>query len=201
MSFDVRHFIAEVDRLMQRLAALAEPWRFVEHLPAMIDDAAARDPSELTGGPGSYVHRTAIVEEGAILKPPYFIGPGAFIGANAYLRGGVVLLANTTVGPSVELKASILFPHATIAHLSFIGNSLIGSHVNMEAGAVTANHHNDRLEKAITLRGKKFALRTALEHFGSIVGDRSKIGANAVLDPGCLIDPDTVIGRLVHVTT
>ncbi len=36
---------------------------------------------------------------------------------------------------------------STLAHFNFAGNSIIGSHVNLEAGAVIANHYNERTEK------------------------------------------------------
>jgi hypothetical protein len=44
------------------------------------------------------------------------------------------------------------------------------------------------------LDGKPF--RTDVEKFGALVGDGSKIGANAVLSPGTILAPDTVVKRL-----
>jgi tetrahydrodipicolinate N-succinyltransferase len=31
--------------------------------------------------------------------------------------------------------------------------------------------------------------------FGSLVGDRTKIGANAVLSPGTILEPDSIVKR------
>jgi acetyltransferase-like isoleucine patch superfamily enzyme len=39
-------------------------------------------------------------------------------------------------------------------------------------------------------------ISTGVTKFGALVGDGSAIGANAVLSPGSLILPGTVIGRL-----
>lgn len=143
------------------------------------------------------VHESAEIEPGAIIKAPAVIGPGCFIGANAYLRGGVFLGAQVVIGPGCEVKSSILCRGTAVAHFNFIGNSLIGSGVNFEAGSVVANHHNDRADKRIFVRtGIGQVIDTGVTKFGALVGDRCKIGANAVLSPGTLLLPDTVVNRL-----
>jgi len=43
-----------------------------------------------------------------------------------------------TVGPGVEIKSSFIGAKTTLTHLNFIGNSIIGRDVNIEAGAVIA---------------------------------------------------------------
>ena len=145
---------------------------------------------------GLAIHATATIETNVIIKPPAIIGPGCFIAANCYLRGGVFLMGNNTLGPGCEIKTSILFPSSHFAHFNFVGDSVIGAMVNFEAGAITANHHNDKEEKEIIvlLMGKKF--KTHTEKFGSLIGDHCKIGANAVLSPGTILTPKTVVKRL-----
>ncbi len=40
---------------------------------------------------------------------------------------------------------------------------------------------------------------TGMEKFGALVGDYCKIGANAVLSPGTLLERKSIVGRLVLV--
>ncbi|WP_233218835.1 DapH/DapD/GlmU-related protein [Adhaeribacter arboris] len=142
------------------------------------------------------IHKTAVVESTAVLKAPIIIGKNCFVGANAYLRGGVYLTEYVTVGTGCEIKSSIIFPHSAVAHFNFIGDSIIGSYVNFEAGSITANHHNDRVDKQISVVHNSILLKTGTEKFGALVGDHSKIGANAVLSPGTLLPPNTIVKRL-----
>jgi UDP-3-O-[3-hydroxymyristoyl] glucosamine N-acyltransferase len=39
-------------------------------------------------------------------------------------------------------------------------------------------------------------LDTGAEKFGALVGDRTKIGANAVIAPGAILAPATIVDRL-----
>jgi bifunctional N-acetylglucosamine-1-phosphate-uridyltransferase/glucosamine-1-phosphate-acetyltransferase GlmU-like protein len=86
--------------------------------------------------------------------------------------------------------------HSAIAHFNFIGDSLIGNYVNMEAGAIIANHHNDRTDKNIDIIYNNNRIATGSTKFGALVGDHCKIGANAVLCPGTILEPYRIVGRL-----
>jgi acetyltransferase-like isoleucine patch superfamily enzyme len=142
-----------------------------------------------------FIHPTSVVEEGVVLKGPVFIGPNCFVGAHAYLRGGVYLIGNNSIGPGCELKSCILFPNTNLAHFNFIGDSIVGSNVNFEAGSIVANHFNERTEKEITvtISGKK--IKTGSAKFGAVIGDGCKIGANAVLSPGTILEKNSVVAR------
>ncbi|HEY1795118.1 MAG TPA: DapH/DapD/GlmU-related protein [Stellaceae bacterium] len=133
-----------------------------------------------------FIHPAAIVEPGAVIKPPVVIGAGCLVAAHAYLRGGVVLGERVTVGPGVEIKSSLIGPESALAHFNFVGNSILGADVNLEAGAVIANHWNERPDIG---RAK----------FGALIGDRCRIGANAVLSPGTILKPGTIVPRLTLV--
>lgn len=52
----------------------------------------------------------------------------------AYLRGGVWLERSCVVGPGAELKSSFLFDGSKLAHFNFVGDSIVGCEVNLEAG-------------------------------------------------------------------
>jgi len=145
------------------------------------------------------IHETARIEHGATLKGPVVIGPGCFVSGSALLRGGVFLEADCVVGPGVELKSSLLFRGARVAHLSFVGDSILGEDVNLEAGAVIANHRNELAEPRIRIAFGADVIDTGADRFGALVGDHGRIGANAVIAPGAILEPRTVVPRLALV--
>jgi UDP-N-acetylglucosamine diphosphorylase / glucose-1-phosphate thymidylyltransferase / UDP-N-acetylgalactosamine diphosphorylase / glucosamine-1-phosphate N-acetyltransferase / galactosamine-1-phosphate N-acetyltransferase len=145
---------------------------------------------------GIAIHVTAVIEQGVILKAPVIAEAGCFIGAHAYLRGGVYLAAQVSIGPGCEIKSSIICNGSSVAHFNFIGDSIVGSKVNIEAGAVIANHYNERVNKQITVCYQQKPIDTGVCKFGALIGDDTKIGANAVLSPGTLLPPGSIVSRL-----
>ncbi|HSI74754.1 MAG TPA: DapH/DapD/GlmU-related protein [Lunatimonas sp.] len=142
------------------------------------------------------IHKTAIIEQGVKLKGSIIISENSFIGANAYLRGPIFLGSYVKIGPSSEIKQSIVFSHSAIAHFNYVGNSILGSQVNLEAGSICANHYNERQDKRIYVSLGGIVIDTKTEKFGSIIGDNSKVGANAVLSPGTILEKNSVVKRL-----
>ena len=142
------------------------------------------------------IHKKAQIEENVTLKGPIIISHGCFIGAHAYMRGGVYLGEKSIIGPGCEVKSSLIMSGSALAHFNFVGDSLIGSYVNMEAGSIIANHYNERLDKTIYVMLNKKKTKIEVTKFGALVGDHSKIGANAVLSPGTILLPESVVKRL-----
>ena len=142
-----------------------------------------------------FIHPTSVVEEGVVLKGHVYIGPNCFVGAHAYLRGGVYLMGNNSIGPGCEIKSSIIFPYTNLAHFNFVGDSIVGSNVNFEAGSVVANHYNERTDKEITVVVDGKEIKTGSNKFGALIGDGCKIGANAVLSPGTVLEKNTIVNR------
>jgi acetyltransferase-like isoleucine patch superfamily enzyme len=66
----------------------------------------------------------------------------------------------------------------------------------MEAGSIIANHYNERLDKTIYVMLDKKKNQINVTKFGAMVGDHSKIGANAVLSPGTILLPESIVKRL-----
>jgi NDP-sugar pyrophosphorylase family protein len=142
------------------------------------------------------VHLTSTIEEGAIIKGPAIIGPKCFIAAAAYVRGGCWLEANCIIGPGAELKSSFVFRGSKLAHFNFVGDSVLGCEVNLEAGSIIANYRNERDDPFISFIHMGKRIETGAKKFGALVGDRTKIGANAVVAPGAILAPGTVVKRL-----
>lgn len=142
------------------------------------------------------IHKSVSIDSHAIIKGPAIISANCFVGSHAYLRGGIFLDENVSIGPACEVKASFLFSHTALGHFNFVGDSVVGSHVNLEAGAIIANHYNERADKDIPVLINGNIHKTGSHKFGALVGDHSKIGANAVLSPGTILPSLSIVGRL-----
>lgn len=142
------------------------------------------------------VHVSATIENGAILKGPIIIGPNCFVASSAYIRGGNWLEADCILGPGVELKSSFLFGGTKLAHFNFVGDSILGRDVNLEAGSIIANYRNEYINKEIHVIRTNELIHTGVQKFGALIGDHCRIGANAVIAPGSLMLPKTLLKRL-----
>lgn len=71
--------------------------------------------------------------------------------------------------------------------------------MNLEAGSIVANYRNERADKEIRIRRGGTLHGTGVEKFGALIGDRVRIGANAVIAPGALLLPGQVVPRLALV--
>jgi UDP-N-acetylglucosamine diphosphorylase / glucose-1-phosphate thymidylyltransferase / UDP-N-acetylgalactosamine diphosphorylase / glucosamine-1-phosphate N-acetyltransferase / galactosamine-1-phosphate N-acetyltransferase len=172
------------------------PWEITSHLQETITALFQQLDANFNISNDIAIHKSAIIENSAVIKSPAIIGAGCYIGNNALLRGGVFLSEKVIIGSGCEIKTSLLFSGTSVAHFNFIGDSIIGSGVNIEAGAVIANHLNERENKIISVTDGAQTFDTGVEKFGAVVGDHCKIGANAVLSPGTLLKPGTIVGRL-----
>ncbi len=187
-----------IDAFPEKLAGnnADSPWLICAELQQRINGMIAEAGDDYKVKDNVAIHHSAVVEEGAVIKGPAVIGAHCFIAAHAYLRGGVYLGSHVVIGPGCEVKSSVILSDSHLAHFNFVGDSLIGSHVNFEAGAIICNHWNEKAEKNIRLNYKGEIIETGLNKFGAIVGDNCKIGANAVLSPGTLLAKNTIVKRL-----
>lgn len=92
------------------------------------------------------------------------IGSNCSIGPMAHIRGNVEIGNNVRVGNFVEVKNSKIKDNTNVSHLSYIGDSELGSHVNIGAGTITANYNPVTKVKNKT-----------------IIGDYANTGSNSVL--------------------
>jgi NDP-sugar pyrophosphorylase family protein len=184
-----------------RSSALGEfsgsmPWELTFDSIGIVEQLlqGLREGYDVTGSVA--IHRTSTVENGAVIKGPAIIGPDCFIAAGTYVRGGCWLEANCILGPGGELKSSFVFRGSKLAHFNFVGDSVLGSGVNLEAGSVIANYRNEWASPAISFFHEGKRLDAGVEKFGALVGDQTRIGANAVIAPGAILAPATIVKRL-----
>lgn len=173
------------------------PWDITGRANKIISDIIINLNTDFAINGTVAIHKTAIIENGVVIKDNVIIKKDCFVGAGAYLRGGVYLAEGVTIGPGCEIKSSFIFKKSRIAHFNFVGDSIIGEDVNFEAGSITANYFNE-VDRNIELLIDGEIIDTGVKKFGCIAGDHSRIGANAVLDPGSVLFPGKIIGRLKH---
>lgn len=108
-----------------------------------------------TIGDDVVVKPNTIIED-AILENKSSVGPFARI------RPGSVLKEDAHVGNFVEMKKSTLGPGSKAGHLTYLGDTIVGTKANIGAGTITCNY--DGVNKSQT-----------------IIGDNAFIGSNASL--------------------
>jgi len=150
---------------------------------------------ELVGKPfiseSVFIGSGTIVEQGAMLKGPAWIGENCHIRSGCYVRENVIVGNGVVMGNSSEFKNCIIFDEAQVPHFSYVGDSILGYKVHLGAGAILSNVKLDRAE--ISVLATDGMIATGLKKFGAIVGDRSEIGCNVVINPGSVIGRDCII--------
>lgn len=192
---DIRQFIERFTFLFGDLHNKM-PWEITNGLAEIIAERISHPGNEYSVKDGVAIHATAVIEQNVVLKGPVIIGKNCFIGANAYLRGPIFIDENVSIGAGCEIKQSIIFSSTAIAHFNYVGNSIIGSNVNFEAGSVAANHYNERKDKTISVLHEGKIINTHSQKFGALVGDHARVGANAVLSPGTILPKNSIVKRL-----
>ena len=117
------------------------------------------------------------------------VGAGSRIGPYARLRPETSIADHVHIGNFVEIKKSTVASGSKINHLSYVGDSEIGSKVNIGAGTITCNY--DGVNK----------FKTIIED-GAFIGSDTQlvapvtVGKNATIGAGSTITKDTPAEQL-----
>jgi bifunctional UDP-N-acetylglucosamine pyrophosphorylase/glucosamine-1-phosphate N-acetyltransferase len=108
------------------------------------------------------------------------IGQGSRIGPFARLRPETVLADHVHIGNFVEIKKSTVAHGSKINHLSYIGDSTVGSKVNIGAGTITCNY--DGVNKFRTVIGDGAFIGSDTQLVAPVtIGNHSTIGAGSTI--------------------
>jgi bifunctional UDP-N-acetylglucosamine pyrophosphorylase/glucosamine-1-phosphate N-acetyltransferase len=110
------------------------------------------------------------------------IGKKVSVGPYARLRPGTSLGEGARIGNFVETKAAKLAAGVKVNHLTYIGDTEIGTGANIGAGTITCNY--DGFNKAKTIIGA-----------GAFVGSNSSLVAPVKIGSGAYIGSGSVITR------
>lgn len=208
-----KHQLADLERILQREQAeqlmqagvtLADPARIDIRgkLTCGRDveiDVGCIFEGDVTLGDGVKIGAYSVIRQSALADgvqvAPYThidqakIGKHCLIGPYARLRPGTTLHDAVHVGNFVEIKNSEIADQSKANHLSYIGDSTVGSRVNIGAGTITCNY--DGANKH----------RTIIEDDAFIGSDTQlvapvTVGKGATIGAGSTITRDTPPGEL-----
>lgn len=141
------------------------------------------DPSSTWIDEETEIGKDTIIYPSTYIEGKNKIGSHCKIGPFAHLRGDVVLEDYVKVGNFVEVKKATIKSHTNACHLTYIGDSEIGSNVNIGAGTITANYNPLNKVKSKT-----------------VIKDNVKIGSNSVLVAPVEVEEGANVGALSIIT-
>ena len=141
------------------------------------------DPATTWISPETEIEADTVIYPSCYINGKNKIGKNCKIGPFAHLRGDVVLEDNVKIGNFVEVKKTTIKSNTNACHLTYLGDSEIGSKVNIGAGTITANYNPLTKEKSKT-----------------IIKDNVKIGSNSVLVAPVTIEEGANVGAVGVIT-
>lgn len=112
------------------------------------------------------------------------IGDNSRIGPFARLRPESILANDVHIGNFVEIKKSSVAQGSKINHLSYVGDSIVGSKVNIGAGTITCNYDGVNKHKTIIEDGAFIGSDSQLVAPVTI-GKNATIGAGSTITKDC----------------
>ncbi|MDX6765538.1 MAG: UDP-N-acetylglucosamine diphosphorylase [Candidatus Methylacidiphilales bacterium] len=138
-----------------------------------------------------FIGEGTVVEPGACILGPAWIGKDCHIRHGAYIREQVIVGDGCVVGNSTEIKNSVLFNGVQVPHFSYVGDSILGHRVHLGAGVILSNFRLDGRPIMVRAGGDK--IPSGLRKFGAIIGDRAEVGCHSVLNPGSVLGREALV--------
>lgn len=140
--------------------------------------------SRVSIGPNTLIRNSTIADDAVVMAncviEDAVIGSGCRIGPFARIRPETRLAENAHIGNFVEIKKSEVGSGTKINHLSYVGDSRIGSSVNIGAGTITCNY--DGANKHLTVIGDNVFIGSDTQLVAPVeVGDGATIGAGSTI--------------------
>lgn len=209
-------------RLLERVL-FERPWHLLDELPdTLLADLATSDlpplqPQEHPGvttfgehpilvGEGARIMPSVVIdaeygpvaiERGAVINPLTVLQGPCSIGEDSVLVSHTSIRRNTVIGPCSkvggEVAGSIIQGHSNKAHAGYLGDSLVGSWVNLGADTNVSNLKNTYNSVRVQLDEDGPNEETGRVFQGAIIGDyvRTAIGTRlttgTVVHPGCML--------------
>jgi bifunctional UDP-N-acetylglucosamine pyrophosphorylase/glucosamine-1-phosphate N-acetyltransferase len=117
------------------------------------------------------------------------VGEECIIGPYARLRPGTVLAEDVHIGNFVEVKNSEIAAHSKANHLTYVGDSTVGTRVNLGAGTITCNY--DGVNKSRTVIEDDVFVGSATQLVAPI-----RVGRGATLGAGTTLTKDAPPDKL-----
>lgn len=146
----------------------------VKLAPGAVLDAS-RGPIVLDSG--------ASIGANAVIEGPCYIGPYSTISPLAHIRHGTTIGRVCKIGG--EVSASVINSFSNSPHTGFIGDSFVGSWVNIGAGSTTSNLKNTYGNVRVQIGSRTFD--SGRRRLGAMIGDHSKLAVGTRLNTGSYV--------------
>lgn len=170
---------------------VGRPWDVLEANKILLSEIDRRIEGNVE--PGATLSGNVIIGDGSRVRSgsyivgPVVIGKDCDIGPNCFIRAHTCIGDRVRIGNAVEIKNSAIMDNTNVAHLSYVGDSVIGSKCNFGAGTIVANLRHDDANIKSFIKGEK--VDSGRRKLGAIVGDDVKTGINSSVYPGTVIEP------------
>ena len=148
-------------------------------------DASSKIQKDVTIEPNVFIGANVEIQSKTIIKSfsyleDCFIGRNCSIGPFARIRPETEILDNVKIGNFVEIKKSKINNNSKVNHLTYIGDTTIGSCSNIGAGTITCNYDGEQKHKTNignhVFIGSNVALVAPIN-----IKDNSMVGAGSTL--------------------
>ncbi len=177
-------------------ADIGRPWDLLVANEYFLGDQKGEVHGEIERGAfienNVYVGEGSRIRSGSYIEGPTYIGENCDIGPNCFIRPSTSVGNEVRIGNGVEIKNSIIMDNTNVAHLSYVGDSVIGSKCNLGAGTTIANLRLD--EENIRMKISDRVVSTGRKKLGTIIADNVKAGVNCMINPGVKIGPNAAVG-------
>ncbi len=172
---------------MKEWIDIAYPWHLIDAFNITMEQLPEKREGEVINSTlrGKVIVEKDAVIDNAVIEGPAYIGRGAHIGPFTYVNKSMVG-AGSYIGTGTSVVRSYLMLRTYAKHLSYIGDSVVGKDVNFGGGAKVANLRFD--DKTVKVMRKGKLIDTGKKKFGAIIGEKVKIGINASIMPGTVVD-------------
>lgn len=183
-------------RSTNRWIDIGRPWELLDVNEHFLKDLETDIQGEVEEGVTIhgpvFIGKNSVVRSGCYIMGPVYIGENCDIGPNSFMRKYTSLGNNVSVGNAVELKNSIIMDNTNVNHLSYVGDSIIGSNCNIAAGTNIANLRFDDGNVKIVVKNEK--IDSGRRKMGVVFGDGVKTGINSSFNPGVKVGVNSRIG-------
>ncbi len=139
-----------------------------------------------------FIGKNTRIMSGTYIEGPIYIGEKNIIGPNAYIRPYSCICNNCHIGNSSEVKNSIVMSNTNFPHFNYVGDSIIGSGINLGAGTKIANLKLTNITVKMEIEGK--IIDTKRKKLGAVIGSNVKTGINTSIICGVKIGEGSLIG-------
>jgi NDP-sugar pyrophosphorylase family protein len=174
--------------------------------PPGIDPSAQVHPSAVINTQQVHIGPGAVIMPQTYIEGPAIISAGASVVQGAYVRADVILSPGAILGHTSEAKNALFLENAHAPHFAYVGDSILGRHVNLGAGTklsnLAMNSEKDPMtgqRPTVIITVKDQTYDTGLAKLGAILGDEAQTGCNSVTNPGTLIGKGTLVYALASV--